>query len=268
MHKSAATTMAIFLALVTTTPVPAAAPEQDQTLQACLGLAATDPAGAEAKARLWDDHGSGLARLCQAMAAFHGGRFASAGQALEELAPRLGKGDPKTAANLLDRAAWAWLRAGDAERADKLYGQALAEQPDDIELLIDRAFARVEAKRPKDAVADLSAAIKRDASRPEAYLYRAGAYQALREFGHAEQDLARALTLRPNFPEALLMSGNLKARRNDLAGAVGDWTRLAKLAPESPSGKVALNNLERLKAATQAPAAKPAAKPAAPAPSK
>ncbi len=244
---------ALALALLAAGPA-AAAIDHDQPLKSCLALAERRPAEAMDSARAWQERGGGdLARLCEALALFHKGDFAAAGARLEELAPALGRDDPKAAASILGRAGWAWLRAGDHPRAERLYSQALERQPDDVDLRIDRAFARAEAERFWDALADLDAAIARDPGRADAYLYRAAAHKALANDRQAAADVDRTLELRPGDPEALLLRGNIKAQGGNLAGAREDWTLIRRLAPDSAVARSAGVNLERV-ARMEAPA--------------
>ncbi|HYH19500.1 MAG TPA: hypothetical protein VD995_12865 [Azospirillum sp.] len=232
-------------------PAFAAAPERavdhNAEMQACTRLAETRPDAALDSAQAWQERGGGdRAQLCKALALFHKGDFKTAGARFEELAPRLGKDDPQAAATLFGRAGWAWLRAGENARAENAYGEALKRQPDDVDLRIDRAFARAEAERYWDAVADLDAAIAHDSTRPEAFLYRAAARKALSQYREALHDVARALELKPNDPETVLMRGNIKAVSGDLKGARDDWKLVRRLAPEGRPAKAAADNLARL----------------------
>ncbi len=220
--------------------------DHDKEFRACVTLAEKKPAEAFESALTWQDRGGGdRARLCQALALFHKGDFKAAGARLEELAPILGKDDPKAAVSILGRAGWAWLRAGDYPRAERLYTQALERQPDDVDLHIDRAFARAETERFWDAIADLDAALAKDPRRADAYLYRAAAHKALANDRQAIVDIDRALELRPNDPEALLLRGNIKAQTGNLPGAKDDWKLVQRLAPDANVAKTAAANLER-----------------------
>jgi Putative Zn-dependent protease, contains TPR repeats len=229
--------------------------DHNREFQACMTLAEQKPAEAFESALTWQDRGGGdLARLCQAMALFHKGDFKAAGARLEELVPILGKDDPKAAASLLGRAGWAWLRAGDETRAERAYTQALQQQPNDVDLYIDRAFARGEAERYWDAIADLDTALAKDPKRADAYLYRAGANKALANDRQAIADIDRALQLKPNDPDAVLLRGNIKAQIGNIAGAKEDWQLVQRLAPDASAGRTAQVNLDR---AAKMEAAKP-----------
>lgn len=261
------------LSLLTETPALAADPspaptspmDRNRDLKDCATQAESDPDAAFERALRWQEKDGGdFARLCQALALFHKGDFKAAGGRLEELAPILGKDDPKAAASILARGGWAWLRAGDQARAEKLYSAALARQPGDVDLMIDRAFARAEGERFWDAIADLDAALARDPKRADAYLYRATAQKALSNYRQALADIDHALELKPGDPEAILLRGNVKALSGSVGGARDDWSLAKRLDPDGEWGKAAAVNLERIARMTSVEKAPEAAKPAEP----
>lgn len=220
--------------------------DRNRELQACAAKAEVNPDGALADARHWQQQGGGdSAKLCEALALFHAGDFKAAGAQMEALVPTLGKDDPRAAASLLGRAGWAWLRAGDQGRAERLYSAALDKTPGDVDLLIDRAFARAEGERFWDAVADLDAALTRDPKRADAYLYRASAQKALSNYRQALADIDQALELKPGDPEAILLRGNVKALGGNLGAARDDWALARRVAPDSDWGRAAADNLAR-----------------------
>jgi len=223
----------------------AAAPNQD--LKACLTLAETQPEAALERARAWDAAGGGTpARLCQGLALFHRGDFAESGRILEALAMAVEREDGRGKAAILGRAGWAWLRAGDSGRAERLYSAALELQPGDADLLVDRAIARAEGERFWDALADLDAVLAKESGRADAWLYRAAAHKALGNTRQALADVAQALELRPGDPEALLLRGNLKLATGDAQGAREDWKLVLRLAPNGGPGRAARGNLDGL----------------------
>lgn len=251
--------------LVTITVLPALAETRagNADLMDCTKLAETRPADGIAKADSWFAAGGGdPARLCRALALFHKGEFKPAGALFADLSASLGKNDGKTAAALLARAGWSLLRAGDAVEADRLYTQALERSPDDPDLRIDRAFARAEAGRYDDAVADLDQAISGAPDRADAYLYRAAANKARKETVRAMADVEEALKRAPKNPEALLLRGNLKAGAGDIPAAKADWQAVQRVAPGSKQAAAARANLDRLAEAEKpaAPAKEPAKK--------
>jgi tetratricopeptide (TPR) repeat protein len=262
--KAAAGSAALALALVL-----AAAPAHAATVTdfaTCARLAEQTPADALPAAQAWLDHGGGdAARLCRAEALFLHGDFAPAGEVFEALATSSIARTPVQAANLYDRAGLSWLRAGDAARAEKLITTALERLPGDTDLLIDRALARAEGKRYREAIEDLSEVLKQAPRRAEIYLYRAEAWQALNRLDQALADADHVLTLKPGDGEALVLRGTLHALSGDATGARLDWREVIRREPDSANGKTAAERLSRL---DHAPAeASPAGdKPAAPPP--
>ncbi len=227
---------------------PAQAGDRDAELKDCLALAERQPDAGLERATAWEAKDGGApAALCGALALFHRGDFAESGRRLEELAAALGKEDPRSGASILGRAGWAWLRAGDNARAERLYTAALDYQPGDPDLLLDRAIARAEDEHFWDALADLDAVIAKDPNRVDAWLYRAAAHKALSNNHQALADVERALTMDPDDPEALLLRANLKALAGNVEGAREDWRRVVNISPDDDaSARLARNNLDAL----------------------
>lgn len=235
---------------------PASAPNSE--LKACLTLAEAQPDAALERAKGWEATGGGNpAKLCFALALFHRGDFAEAGRRLEDMAITLGREDKRAGASILGRAGWAWLRAGDNARAERLYSAALEHQPGDADLLVDRAIARAEGERFWDALDDLNAVLAKDPRRADAWLYRAAAHKALSNNRQALADVAQALELKPGDPEALLLRGNLKALIGDGKGARDDWKLVVRVAPDSGPARVARSNLEGMERAGTVPRSEP-----------
>jgi tetratricopeptide (TPR) repeat protein len=219
-------------------------------LAGCQRLAETKPAEALSQAQVWLDHGGGsAAQLCRAAALFHAGDFAGAGTGFEALARAGSTATERQQANLLNRAAWSWLRAGDRARAERLYGEALEHLPNDADLLIDRGLARAEAKRWREAIADFSAALKQDSRRTEAWLYRANAALAMDDLKSAGADLDQLLRLKPEDGEAQVLRGTVRALANDPEGARVDWRAVVKREPASTPGRTAAAKLRKLEQA-------------------
>jgi tetratricopeptide (TPR) repeat protein len=227
----------------------AAAGSAIHNLYDCQRLAEKTPNEALTQIQAWLAHGGGReAQLCRAAALFHAGAFPDAGKAFEALAAD-GTGGGREQANLFDRAAWAWLRAGDAARAERLYGAALQHQPDDGDLHLDRGLARAESKHYREAIEDFSAALQQDPHRADAALYRANAWLALDDIRQALSDADQVLKLKPGDGDALLLRGTLRALSGDSPGARLDWRELITREPTSANGKAAAERLHKLEQA-------------------
>ncbi len=225
-------------------------------LGTCQRLAEHSPAEALTAVKEWASHGGGdQARLCRAAALFQNGEFTAAGEVFESLTATA-RSD-RQIAELYDRAAWAFLRGGDAARADYLYSRALDRLPDNPEMLVDRGIARTEIRKYREAVADFTAALSHQANRPDVYFYRAAAYRELMDLKSARADLEQSLRLRPGDAETLVLRGTVRSQAGDAAGARLDWQEVIRRDPGSPTGKAAAAALRRLDEPAQPPAQAP-----------
>lgn len=230
----------------------------------CLRLAETRPPEGLALADAWlDTGGGGPARHCQAIALNTLERFADAARTLELVADdiRAGDGllsrlDPESNdfkalhAGVLAQAGNSWLLAGDTEQAQTLFGRALEAGPDEnyvrLELLIDRARAAGGGKRYAVALADLRTALAIDPDRADALLYAATAARHLDQLDEALGHIENALDKRPDWPQALLERGNIKALFGDDDGARSDWLQVLRFETEGPTAVAARANLAAL----------------------
>ena len=246
--------LALALAMALGIPAASAAPRAVRDLDSCQRLAERAPAEALAAVKEWAAHGGGdQARLCRASALFQSGEFAAAGEIFEGLATGGGRSDRQTA-DLYDRAAWAFLRAGDAGRADSLCSRALDKMPDDPELRVDRGIARAELRKYREAVADFTTALKTQPRRADVYYYRAAAYRELMDLKNARDDIEQSLRLRPGDAEALVLRGTIRALTGDTPGARLDWREVARRDPEAPTTRAAAAKLRQLDEAASKPA--------------
>lgn len=209
----------------------------------CFALLRSDAEEAHAEATAWEAAGGGeAARQCSALARLALGDPAGAAAqleriAIESLASRTAR------ATVFAQAGQAWLMAGDAGRAVGAVSLALAQTPDDTELLIDRAVALGILGRYGEAAADLNDALAREPERAEALVLRAAAWRQLERAEAALRDIERALTLAPDNAEALLERGILRQLAGDSEGARMDWERAIEIAPDSATADLAAQNL-------------------------
>ena len=217
------------------------------TYDRCLKLAKQNPAAAQSLAQTWRERGGAHpAEHCAAVALVGLKRYKEAATRLEALAQAMTTAPTGLRADVFDQAGQAWLLAGDAVRAYAAAGQALGLQPNDPEMLLDRAEAAASAGYYDKAVADLDHVLKADPSRVEALIYRASANRALNRLDAALADVEKALALTPNSVPALLERGNIRRLKGDLNGAREDWERISRLAPGSQTDMAARANIERL----------------------
>ncbi|MDR3516416.1 MAG: tetratricopeptide repeat protein [Azospirillaceae bacterium] len=230
-------------------PLPSVAPSADKAaeLSRCLQQAEQAPEAALQTAQNWEQHGGGdSARLCQAISRFDRGDYQIAAQLFEAIATQTK--DPIGAAGLWDRAGWAWLQGEQHDKAQQAYNRAVARQPNDPDLLIDRAFALAAAEKYWDAIDDLTRAATIAPQRFEPWLYRAAAQRALGNFAQARDDIAQALKRAPDNADTLLLYGNLQAASGDRAEAAAAWRRVIAVSPNSDNARTATGNLARMAA--------------------
>ncbi len=124
--------------------------------------------------------------------------------------------------------------------------KAIAVDPKNASAYLGRALAYF-AKRNYDAViADCSMAIPLvPKNMEEFFCLRGTAYAAKKDFVRALADHSRAIQLKPDFAVAYKRRGIDKEHLNDSAGAIADWQKAIALSP-AYQGELG-PNIERLK---------------------
>ncbi len=226
--------------------------EQSREYAACMDLARSDPLKGFERAQLWFERGGKAAAVhCSAVALIGQRQFALAAKTFEHLAED-GQGTPVALkGDLLGQAGQAWLMAGKDSRAIAAFSKAVAAQPRDVELRIDRAFAYAGLGRYPEAIGDLSRALEMAPGRADAYLYRAGAYRRVNDLALAARDVNRSLALGPGNPDAYLERGIIRLLSGDDQGAGSDWRRVIETAPKSAAARDAHRNLKQIRAPVQ-----------------
>ena len=228
------------------------------TYDRCLKLAKQDPGAGKSLAQAWQERGGAHpADHCAAVALFELKQYKEAATRLEVLAQEMTMAPASLRAEVLDQAGQAWLLAGDPVRAYAASGQAVSLQPNDPDLLLDRAEAAASAGYFDKAVADLDHVLKTEPARVDALIYRASANRALGRLDPALADVEKALAQVPKSVPGLLERGNIRRLKGDLEGARQDWERIGRLAPGSRADMAARANLEHLEPGRNAPQAKP-----------
>lgn len=236
--------------------LPAAAQEVDNNLndainqneyESCMTLAQRTPAEAYGSAKSWSEKGGGAAALqCGGVALINMDRPKEGAQMLERAAASIRDEKPVLAAELYGQAGQAWTMAGDATNALNAQNEGLALAPDNVDLLVDRAFSYRDKNDFRSAVADLDKANELAPARADVLAYRASAWRFLKDNKKALADADEALRLDPDNAEALLERGNIKRLIDDLEGARADWMQVVALAGGTPAGDAAKANLEKL----------------------
>jgi tetratricopeptide (TPR) repeat protein len=231
-------------------PAQSAAPRdaavEAATYERCMKLARQDPGEGRSLAQSWQKRGGAHpADHCAAVALIGLKQYKEAAIRLEALAQAI-TAPAGLRAEVLDQAGQAWGLAGDPVRAYAAAGAAVALEPNDLDLLIDRAQAAASAGYYDKAVADLDHVLKADPSRVDALIYRASANRALDRLDLALADVEKAITRTPNSAPALLERGNIRRLKGDDEGARQDWERVGQLGPGSQADMAAKANIEHL----------------------
>lgn len=248
------------------TPRPAAAadgripvPEKyAKPFQACLDAALESPDKGVAFAQQWRlEGGTFYARHCMGFAYARSERWAPAVVAFEQAADEAERnGDMAQSARLWAQAGNAALAAGDAAKARTSFDAALARGlPDGIEkgeIHLDRARALVALGDGKEARESLDVALGQVPQDPLAWLLSATLARRSGELKLAQTHIARAVQLSPDDASVALEEGNIAVLTDHDDVARSAWQRAAKLAPQSPAGKAAADNLTRLPAGAPA----------------
>lgn len=248
------------------TPRPAAAadgripvPEKyAKPFQACLDAALESPDKGVAFAQQWRlEGGTFYARHCMGFAYARSERWAPAMVAFEQAADEAERnGDMAQSARLWAQAGNAALAAGDAAKARTSFDAALARGlPDGIEkgeIHLDRARALEALGDGKEARESLDVALGQVPQDPLAWLLSATLARRSGELKLAQTHIARAVQLSPDDASVALEEGNIAVLTDHDDVARSAWQRAAKLAPQSPAGKAAADNLTRLPAGAPA----------------
>ena len=226
--------------------------------QACLDAALESPDKGVAFAQQWRlEGGTFYARHCMGFAYARSERWAPAMVAFEQAADEAERnGDMAQSARLWAQAGNAALAAGDAAKARTSFDAALARGlPDGIEkgeIHLDRARALEALGDGKEARESLDVALGQVPQDPLAWLLSATLARRSGELKLAQAHIARAVQLSPDDASVALEEGNIAVLTDHDDVARSAWQRAAKLAPQSPAGKAAADNLTRLPAGAPA----------------
>ena len=248
------------------TPRPAAAadgripvPEKyAKPFQACLDAALESPDKGVAFAQQWRlEGGTFYARHCMGFAYARSERWAPAMVAFEQAAEEAERnGDMAQSARLWAQAGNAALAAGDAAKARTSFDAALArgllDGIEKGEIHLDRARALVTLGDGKEARESLDVALGQVPQDPLAWLLSATLARRSGELKLAQAHIARAVQLSPDDASVALEEGNIAVLTDHDDVARSAWQRAVKLAPQSPAGKAAADNLTRLPAGAPA----------------
>jgi len=222
--------------------------------QACLDQAIESPEQGVAFAQKWRLEGGGFyARHCMGFAYARAERWAPAIVAFEQAAEEAERsGEMAQSARLWTQAGNAALAGGDAAKARASFDAALARGlPDGLEkgeTHLDRARALVALGDAKAARESLDIALDQAPQDPLGWLLSATLARRSGEMKLAQAHIARAVQLSPDDASVALEEGNIAVLTDHADVARSAWRRAVRLAPQSPAGKAAADNLIRLPA--------------------
>ena len=223
-----------------------------KAFQACLDEALQSPEQGVAFAQKWRlEGGSFYARHCMGFAYARAERWAPAIVSFEQAADEAERsGEMAQGARLWAQAGNAALAAGDPAKARTSFDAALARGlPDGVEkgeTHLDRARALVALGEVKEARDSLDVALAQVPQDPLAWLLSATLARRAGELKLAQAHIARAVQLSPDDASVALEEGNIAILTDHADIARSAWQRAVKLAPQSPAGKAAADNLTRL----------------------
>lgn len=219
----------------------------------CTGRARTDPVAAIEAASAWRADGGGVpARHCLGLALAANGQSAAAAETLVAAARAAEAERLPLTAELWAQAGIAALLAGQPAQAHAHLSTALVAAgnagPRSGAILVDRARAAVELDRPAEARADLARAVHLAPDDPEAWLLAATLARRQGDLPEAERLSLGAAERAPAEADVQAEAGNIAAAqgKDDLARQA--WTAAIATDAGSPAGKAAAAALKALDA--------------------
>lgn len=193
-------------------------------LEQCVASISADAAKAYEDAMVWASEGHELsAYRCAAMALIAQGRNEDGARRLESLAVSAAGHPPGERAEIFSQAGGAYMLARAPARARSVYTQAIALMAGDREAL------------------------------PDLYIDRATAYGLEEDWRHSEEDLSRALDIRPNDSVALRLRASARMHQTVFDLAEADARRAVALDPASVEARLVLGHVREAKRTGQMP---------------
>lgn len=185
--------------------------EEQEKLNACLQKLDEAPSEAYEDGLAWLSEGNRPgARYCTAMALIELGETAEGAFRLEALANAPDGGSLEDRALYLAQAGNAWLASNLPEEALLTLNNAIRLNPEDPDLLIDRARAHLLMENWVLGETDLTDALERQPGAFDAYLLRAETRLRQNRLDEAMNDVLQARAIDPENIEALLLRGRIR----------------------------------------------------------
>ena len=219
---------------------------------ACAARADADPAGALVRAQADLTGTSGIdrviARHCLALALAAQEQWPDAAQAFAKARADLPRGNEAYAARLALAEAAAQQASGNAEQAlAVLNGIAAPTEPRiAAAVAVDRARAMVTLGRDDEAAQALGAARAADPDNDEAWLLSATLSRRQGQLDAAQQQIERAVILRPAGPDIALEAGVIAALAGRDDAALKSWRSVIETAPGTPAALTAASYIAQV----------------------
>lgn len=179
-----------------------AAPQASDRFTQCVALIESDAERAYEEGMAWAAEAQSVnAYRCAAMALIAQNRHSEGARRLESLASAVNPAETALRAELFSQAGNAWL---------------LAREPARGRSALTRAIATMESD---------------PAQLPDLLIDRARAYAMERDWRHAEEDLSRALDIRPNDPLALRLRASARMHQSSFELAEADALAATQAEP-------------------------------------
>jgi tetratricopeptide (TPR) repeat protein len=141
----------------------------------------------------------------------------------------------------------AYMDALQWEDAEKALRRARELKPENMPVLLSLAEAYRRQKLYTDAEAVLSDGLKLDESSWQAHFALARVYWERDEILKAAPHAGRTLQLKPDYPDAHLLAGNLFVRLNLPARALTEYEEYLRLAPKGEAAEAARQLAQKIK---------------------
>jgi predicted O-linked N-acetylglucosamine transferase (SPINDLY family) len=123
-------------------------------------------------------------------------------------------------------------QAGNLAQAGRLYGQILAREPGNFAGRQLLALVRFQQGRDQEALTEIAAALALEPNAPEALAIRGNILIRLQRLDEALQDFDRAIAAKPNHAELFYNRGNCRQYLGQFEGAVADYSQALALQPD------------------------------------
>jgi tetratricopeptide (TPR) repeat protein len=121
------------------------------------------------------------------------------------------------------------LRTGDLAGALKDYNQAIAQNPKDADLYVNRGIALDELGQHQQAITDYTKALELKPDQVLAYYNRANAHQQIKENDKAIADYTKSISLDPNYPYAYANRGATYFVMGKKEAAIADLQKASEI---------------------------------------